>query len=107
MVTPQRMIGRIAYTSNLVEKPPDLEWDNSMILQPMQKVVLGLRMRRALPDGRCDELGKKLAKLAHLEQSAIGIFSKVILCQHPQADELLVVNLKMGEVCVCLRLPPH
>jgi hypothetical protein len=93
MVTRYGMAGDIAGAPHFVKELGDLSWENALVLQAAQQVVLGLLGRLVQADLCRHELRQKLGELPQLEERGIRVVGKVPLRQHAQAQELCVVLL--------------
>jgi hypothetical protein len=89
--------GGISRAADFAEELVNFVREDAVVSQAGQEFVLSILTAKNADVG-CHNLGNQLGQLPQLEEAAIRVVGEIAFCEHPQSEELLIVELQMSEV---------
>ena len=98
VVARQRVVGGISRAADFAEELVDLVGEDAVVAQAAEEFELAVFRAIEDADVRRYELCEDFGQLPKFQETGIRIFGEIAFCEHPQSEELLIVELQMSEV---------
>jgi hypothetical protein len=107
VITGKCVVGGISRAADFAEELVDLVGEDTVVPQAAEEFVLAVFGAIEDADVGGDELGENFRQLPEFEKAGVRIFGEIAFGEHPEAEELLIVRLQMGEVAAQGRAGLH